>query len=77
MNALLYIICIVIFVLTDTILNKNNQIIVIYKNPIFKLIFLFLIYLYGNNDIVLTSLFAIYYVYLGQKIQEKELKSIL
>jgi len=77
MNALLYIICIVIFVLTDTILNKNNQIIVIYKNPIFKLIFLFLIYLYGNNDIILTLLSAIYYVYLGQKIQEKELKSIL
>jgi len=76
MNALLYMICIIIFVLTDTILN-NNQIIIIYKNPVFKLIFLFLIYLYGNNDIILTALFAIYYVYLGQKIQEKELKSIL
>lgn len=76
MNTLLYIISIFIFVLMEPVLNKNDKIIAIYKNPIFKLIFLFGIYLYGEMDIVLTLLFAMYYIYLGQKIQENELKNL-
>jgi hypothetical protein len=73
MNNLLYITNIIIFILLDSFFDINDKIIRIYKNPIFKLIFLFGIYLYGEIDIVLTLLFAMYYVYLGQKIQEKEL----
>ena len=73
MNTLLYGICISIFILIKFILNKNNKIIAIYKNPVFKLIFLFGIYLYGEKDSVLTLLISMYYIYLGQIIQEKEL----
>ena len=73
MNTLLHITSIFIFVLVEPILNKNKKIITIYKNPVFKLIFLFGIYLYGEKDIVLTLLIAMYYIYLGQKIQEYEL----
>jgi hypothetical protein len=76
MNNLLYNASIFIFVLFESFLYKNNIIIAIYKNPIFKLVFLFGIYLYGEKDIVLTLLFAMYYIYLGQKIQENELKNI-
>ena len=73
MNTLLYIACISIFILIKIVLNNNHKIIIIYKNPIFKLVFLFSIYLYGEKDIVLTLLISLYYIYLGQIIQEKEL----
>ena len=73
MNTLLYVACISIFILIKIVLNNNDKIIIIYKNPIFKLIFLFGIYLYGEKDIVLTLLISLYYIYLGQIIQEKEL----
>jgi len=53
--------------------NLNNDIIAIYKNPLFKILFLFGLYYFGNNNIYLTIIFSIYYIYLGQKIQEKEL----
>jgi hypothetical protein len=45
----------------------------IYKNPIFKIVFLLSLYYYGNRNIPITLLLAIYYVSLGQIIQEKEL----
>lgn len=45
----------------------------IYKNPIFKIVFLLSLYYYGNTNIPITLLLAIYYVSLGQIIQEKEL----
>ena len=73
MNTLLHITSIFIFVLAEPILNKNKKIITIYKNPVFKLIFLFGIFLYGDNDHVLSLLSAVFYVYIGQKIQEIEL----
>jgi hypothetical protein len=53
--------------------NLNHTIINIYKKPIFKIIFLFGIYYYGDINIYITMLYAIFYIYLGQKIQEKEL----
>jgi hypothetical protein len=53
--------------------HLNKEIILIYKNPIFKIIFLFGLYTFGNNNIYLTILLAFYYIYIGQKIQEKEL----
>jgi hypothetical protein len=62
--------------LIESIIYKYNQIIAIYKNPIFKLIFIFGIYIYGEKDIILTLLFAMYYIYLGQKIQETELNNL-
>jgi len=73
MNTLLHVTSIFIFVLIESVLSKNNEIIAIYKNPVFKLIFLFGIYLYGEKDVVLALLISMYYVYLGQKIQETEL----
>lgn len=74
MNTLLYIIGGFILLLIEINFNQYNKLINnVYKNPIFKLIFLFGIYLYGDNDVVFTLLCAIYYVYLGQNIQEKEL----
>jgi len=51
----------------------NKEIIIIYKNPVFKIIFLFSLYIYGSNDIPFTIFLAFYYVYLGQRIQQKEL----
>lgn len=68
---------ILIIILFELILSKNNKIISIYKNPVFKLIFMFGIYLYGDKNIVLTLLIAMYYIYLGQKIQENELLLML
>jgi hypothetical protein len=53
--------------------NLNDKIINIYKNPIFKLIFLFGLYYYGDINIYITILYSIFYIYLGQKILEKEL----
>jgi hypothetical protein len=71
---ILYIIGFIVFILIELNLNNNNKLIItIYKNPIFKLIFLFSIYLYGNNDIIFTLLCATYYIYLSQKILEKEI----
>lgn len=73
MNTLLHVTSIFIFVLIESVLRQNNEIIAIYKNPVFKLIFLFGIYLYGEKDVILALLISMYYVYLGQKIQETEL----
>lgn len=77
MNSLLHITSIFTFVLIESLLIQNKKFIEIYKNPIFKLIFLFMIFLYGEKDIVLTLLISIYYIYLGQKIQETELLLVL
>ncbi len=74
MNTLLYIIGSFILLLIEINFDQHYKLInTVYKNPIFKLIFLFGIYLYGNNDVVFTLLSAMYYVYLGQNIQQKEL----
>lgn len=53
--------------------NLNTQVISIYKNPIFKIVFLLGLYYYGTVNIYLTLSFALYYIYFGQIIQEKEL----
>jgi len=73
MNTLLYMTIIFIFILIESPLSQNKEIITIYKSPIFKLIFLFGIYLYGNDNIIFTLIYAMYYIYLGQKIQKIEL----
>ena len=76
MNTLLYIIGSFILFLIEISFNEYYKLInIVYKNPIFKLIFLFGIYLYGDNDVVFTLLCAMYYIYLGQNIQQKELLS--
>lgn len=53
--------------------NLDNNIINIYKNPIFKLIFLFGLYYYFESYKYLTFLLGIFYIYLNQKIKEVEL----
>jgi hypothetical protein len=73
MNTSLYIISFIIFYFIELNINKNKSLITIYKSPIFKLIFLFAIYLYGENNYILSLLTAVFYVYIGQKIQQIEL----
>jgi hypothetical protein len=70
-NVIIYFISLIIF--SSILYNLNITIINIYNYPIFKLIFLFGLYTYGNYDHILSLLIAIYYVYLGQVIKEKEL----
>jgi hypothetical protein len=53
--------------------NLSTQIISYYKNPLFKIVFLLGLYYYGTVNIYLTLIFALYYIYIGQLIQEKEL----
>jgi hypothetical protein len=50
-----------------------NIIIDIYKNPIFKIIFLFTLLVYGKKNIPITIFFAINWVGLSHQIQEQEL----
>lgn len=71
MDSILYVISMLIIIYIE--LKSDTIIIKIYKNPIFKLIFLFIIYLYGKNDIIFTILSSTYYIYLDQKIKENEL----
>jgi hypothetical protein len=62
-----------LIIFSGILYNLNITIINIYNYPIFKLIFLFGLYTFGNYDPILLLLLAIYYVYLGQVIKEKEL----
>ena len=71
-NYNIYLIIFIIFIIIEK--NKTNKTIIwLYKNPIFKLLFLFGLFLYGHNDYVLTIIFAVFYIYLGQLIQHIEL----
>jgi hypothetical protein len=70
MNLEFYVICIALIYYADHI---NDEIIYFYKNPIFKIIFLFGLYAFGNNNIYMALFLAFYYIYFNQKIQEKEL----
>lgn len=60
---------------TYFLVNKKipSIIINIYKNPIFKIIFLFSLYVYGNYNIPISLFLTLNYIGLGQIIQEKEL----
>lgn len=74
MNSATVIVILISLAIFNYIVNNlNHRVINIYKNPIFKLIFLFGIYYYGDLNIYITILYAIFYIYLGQKILEKEL----
>jgi len=74
MNPGTIIIILILFLFFNYLKNNlNNRIIAIYKNPIFKIIFLLVLYYYGYYNIYLTIIIALYYIYLGQIIQEKEL----
>ena len=74
MNSTTIILILLTFLLFNYLKNNlNTQVISIYKNPIFKVIFLLSLYYYGTVNIYLTLFFALYYIYFGQIIQEKEL----
>jgi hypothetical protein len=53
--------------------NIPKFIIDIYKNVLFKILFLLCLYLFGNYNILLTLFIAINYICLGQLIQNREL----
>ena len=71
MKKIIYLFVLFMFYYIDK--NLDDKIINIYKNPIFKLIFLFGLYYYSEYDKYLTILLGIYYIYLNQKIKEVEL----
>jgi hypothetical protein len=74
MNPTTIILILLTFLLFNYLKNNiNTSVISIYKNPIFKIIFLLGLYYYGTVNIYLTLIFALYYIYFGQIIQEKEL----
>lgn len=74
MNLMTNFIILISLVLFNYLINNlNYKIINIYKNPIFKFLFLFGLYYYGDINIYITIIYALFYIYLGQKIQEKEL----
>ena len=74
MNPTTIIIILFLFLLFNYLKdNLNNNLIYTYKSPIFKIIFLLGLYYYGNINIYLTLIFAFYYIYIGQLIQQKEL----
>ena len=70
-KIILYIFIIIIYTLLLSYVNLTIS--NIYKNPIFKFMFLFLLYFYGKYDIGLTLLLAILYINLDQEIKKKEL----
>jgi len=74
MNSTTIVLILLTFLLFNYLKNNlNTQIISYYKNPLFKIVFLLGLYYYGTVNIYLTLIFALYYIYIGQLIQEKEL----
>ena len=71
----IYFILYIAFVYTYIFVSFNipNYIIDIYKNPIFKIIFLLGLYFFGNKNINLRFFLAINFVGIGLKIQNQEL----
>ncbi len=74
-NNQLYLILICTFIYTYIYISfdVSDFIIYIYKNPIFKVSFLLILYFYGYENVLLTFFLAINYVGLGLKIQNQEL----
>jgi hypothetical protein len=75
-NNIIFLLLIIISIYFYSKINSSNipdSFIIIYKNPLFKIIFLLLLYFYGNYNIPLTLFLAINYIGLGQIIQHQEL----
>jgi len=75
-NYLFFIILIIIGIIFYSNFNIkyiHNDIINIYKNPLFKIFFLLLLFTFGNYNIPFTLFLAVNYIGFGQLIQEKEL----
>jgi hypothetical protein len=70
-KLLLYIFIIIIYTLL--IEKMNLTIINIYKNPIFKFIFLYFLCIYGYQDTGLILLLALLYIHMDQEIKRIEL----
>jgi len=65
---------IIIFIICNYIeYNINKTIIKIYKNPIFRLLFLYLLYIFLEYDKIISLLLLICYIYIGEIIKESEL----
>ena len=74
-NSQIYIILICTFIYTYLYISFDipEFIINIYKNPIFKIIFLLGLYFFGYENIYFTFFLAINYVGLDLKIQNQQL----
>ena len=74
-NNQLYIILICVFIYTymNVSFDVPENIILIYKNPIFKIIFLLGLYFFGYKNILFTFFLAVNYIGIGLKIQNQEL----
>jgi hypothetical protein len=70
-KLLLYISIIIIYTL---LIEKMNSVIInIYKNQIFKFIFLYFLCIYGYQDPSLVLLLALLYIHMDQEIKRIEL----
>jgi hypothetical protein len=75
-NYILFFILIIIGIYFYNNINAScipNFIIYIYKNPLFKIIFLLALYLFGRYNIPLALFIAVNYIGLDHLIQQKEL----
>jgi hypothetical protein len=76
LNIILILNFLIVYLLYNYLIIKQKIppiVVKIYKDPIFKIIFLFTLYAYGNLNIPLSIFLGLNYIGLGQIIQEKEL----
>jgi hypothetical protein len=74
-NNQLYVILICVFIYTyiNVSFDVPENIILIYKNPIFKIIFLLGLYFFGCKNELLIFFLGVNYIGIGLKIQNQEL----
>ena len=72
-NKYIILICIFIYTYIYISFDIPEFIVTIYKNPIFKVIFLLGLYFFGYENIMFTLFIAVNYIGIGLKIQTQEL----
>jgi len=72
-NYVIILLAIIFYINLFLSYDISDQIINIYKNPIFKLFFLLTLYFFGYYNVYITLFLAINYVALDLKIKNQEL----
>ena len=73
MSFYIILLCVIIYIYLFLSNEVPKKVINIYKNPVFKVIFLMTLYFFGYYNIYLTLFLAINYVVLDLKIKNQEL----
>jgi hypothetical protein len=70
-----YIVLFLFSVYVYTLINEkiNDKVVNIYKNPIFKVVFLLTLYAYGHYDPIISLVLATFYVMLDFNIKKQDL----